>query len=149
MWRRDTPEGNGHPDARDLEAAARLCQQVAKNLENTSRGALDPAVLDYQSDADAPAMKKKIDQPWMIIPKTVHEDDCTQCGICEEACPVMAISLDPFPRFNDACCGCFNCIRLCPEDAIEPATAIDQIEAFIVERVKQFNENRQPVAFLP
>ncbi|MBE9569679.1 MAG: 4Fe-4S binding protein [Desulfuromonadales bacterium] len=48
-------------------------------------------------------------------------DDCTNCGACDDSCPVDAISekgdkrvIDP-----DLCTDCGACVDTCPVDAIE------------------------------
>ena len=40
------------------------------------------------------------------------------CGLCEKYCGSRAIVLDPWPVFSDACCGCWGCYSICPEEAI-------------------------------
>ncbi len=53
----------------------------------------------------------------------VITDDCTNCGACEDVCPVEAISeadgkrkIDP-----DKCTDCGACVDECPVEAIKPA----------------------------
>ncbi len=103
-------------------------------------GALPLEVLDYQPEEIAKEMKSKLPGPWVIIPKTFQEERCSQCGIYQEACPADAIILSPFPIFDASCFDCFNCIRLCPEDAIEPAVSMDKIHDHIRMRVETLNE---------
>ena len=76
----------------------------------------------------------------MIIPKTIDEEACTQCGTCEAVCPVGAVVLDPDPVFNARCFDCFNCVRECPEDAIIFSVPLEKIEAMIRKRMETFNE---------
>ena len=48
---------------------------------------------------------------------------CTTCGICEETCPVSAISLFDGGGGNvdkNRCISCFCCQEMCPEGAIRP-----------------------------
>ena len=77
----------------------------------------------------------------MVVPKKVNTGTCTQCGICVAECPAAAVSLNPYQQFDQNCFDCFNCIRLCPEDAIESATSLIQIEAHIRKRVRNINES--------
>ena len=44
---------------------------------------------------------------------------CSQCGVCEKACPVHAIRCSPYPNIGDKCIFCFNCDRLCEENAFK------------------------------
>ena len=43
---------------------------------------------------------------------------CTNCGRCEDACPMQAIGVDPFRTRLSACIHCKSCEAVCPEDAI-------------------------------
>ena len=93
-------------------------------------------------------MKNKIKAPWLIIPKTVNNEACTQCGICEEECHVDAVLLNPYPEFDQKCIDCFNCIRLCPEEAIASSVSMDDIADHIRARVKNINERPLTQVFL-
>lgn len=136
MWPSDNPVGQGHPDADDDRQVGRLVERVTE----ATAGTLSLDALDYQPEAVAVECKKKLDQPWTLIPKTVDEEKCTQCAICSQVCPVGAVSLDPGPVFGDRCFDCFNCIRECPEDAIVPAVPLEKIDANIRGRVAKFDE---------
>ncbi len=53
--------------------------------------------------------------------RTVDAETCTRCGVCVEACPVGAVSLDAeggLPAFSGDCIGCWACFNNCPERAI-------------------------------
>ncbi len=63
-------------------------------------------------------------------------------------CPAAAVGLNPYPGFNGNCFDCFNCIRFCPEDAIEPAKSMDDIAAYIRQRVRTINEQPDTQIFL-
>ncbi|HBD96188.1 MAG: hypothetical protein A2015_08945 [Spirochaetes bacterium GWF1_31_7] len=56
----------------------------------------------------------------MFIKKKVADPGiCTQCGLCKTLCPYDAISLAPFPVFNEKKCnGCWVCYNRCPVSAI-------------------------------
>jgi ferredoxin len=48
-------------------------------------------------------------------------DACTNCGVCEDECPVGAISEGDDARVidPDTCTDCGACVEVCPVDAIE------------------------------
>lgn len=48
-------------------------------------------------------------------------EDCTNCGACEDACPVEAIKESGDIRVIDAdtCTDCGACVDECPVDAIK------------------------------
>ncbi|RLB93451.1 MAG: hypothetical protein DRH76_10170, partial [Deltaproteobacteria bacterium] len=134
------PAGEGHPDENDKQQVRELADRLLARGDAGTFTALPLAALDYQPAELAGEFKAKIEKPWMIIPKTVDEESCTQCSVCVEECPVAAISLDPYPAFNEACFDCFNCIRLCPEAAIEPGVPLAKIEEMILGRVATIKE---------
>ena len=140
MWQADQPVGEGHPDENDKQQVRELADRLLARGDAGTFTALPLAALDYQPAELAAEFKAKIEKPWMVIPKTVDEETCTQCGICEDECPVAAVSLDPYPLFGENCFDCFNCIRLCPEEAIEPGVPMAKIEEMIRGRVTTVNE---------
>lgn len=148
MWRVQDPAGKGHPDETDGRQIQELAGTLAARFNSGDVAVMSLDALDYQPRGRSEQMKKKLNAPWMIVPKQIDEKACTQCGVCEEACPVEAVALSPYPRFNPKCCDCFNCIRLCPEKAIHPAIAVDQIEEHIRERVRTINECPHTQIFL-
>ena len=104
--------------------------------------------LDYQPQERAAEMKNKINTAWYIIPKNLNTEACTQCGVCEEECPVDAVALNPYPEFDQNCIDCFNCIRLCPEDAIASSVSMDEIGDHIRKRVSTIKERPLTQVFL-
>ena len=54
--------------------------------------------------------------PHFPVPGTFEPKLCTQCGVCEEACPVGAISKkgDAYVIDRDTCTNCGICVDACP-----------------------------------
>ena len=148
MWRVENPPGGGHPDEDERRQLSEMVATIWDRFSSANPPLIELDRLDYQPAELSLQMKEKVAAPWMIVPKSVDQTACSQCGVCEEVCPVQAIGLDPYPEFGETCCDCFNCIRLCPEDAIEPAKSMDQIEEYIRERVKNIDEKPLTEIFL-
>ena len=51
--------------------------------------------------------------------KSIEKGKCTQCGYCKEYCAADAITLNPYPAFDEKCTGCWGCFNICPEGAIK------------------------------
>jgi ferredoxin len=47
------------------------------------------------------------------------EDQCTKCGKCAIACKASCIRIKTLEVDFSRCVGCYNCISVCPEDAIK------------------------------
>jgi ferredoxin/flavodoxin len=148
MWRSADPLGAGHPDGDDDAAVGRMIRTFVQNLTRGTMRPLDPADLDYQNESDAVNAKKTIGQPWMVTPKTVDHERCTQCGVCQVECPTGAITLSPFPVYGQGCIDCFNCLRLCPEEAIQSAMPLEERARMIEKFADHFRESIQPVVFI-
>ena len=140
MWRANDPAGKGHPDEADRRTIEEMVAKLSARFDSDNFPVLSLDALDYQPPERAAEMKNKIKTPWFIIPKNVSTEACTQCGICKEECPVDAVILDPYPEFDRKCIDCFNCIRLCPEEAIASSVSLDDIANHIRQRVVNINE---------
>lgn len=140
MWPADGPIGEGHPDEADKQQVRDLAERLLAEGQKGAFTALPLDKLDYQPADLAAESKAKLEKPWMVMPKTVNAETCTQCGECVEACPMAAVSLDPYPVFSAACFDCFTCVRVCPEEALEPKVPLAKIEGMIRERVAVLNE---------
>lgn len=140
MWACDAPLGQDHPDAEDDRMIEDLVERVGRKLKSGFETGLPLSVLAYQTEkihaemASRPFESIRQDFP----ARQVDESRCNRCGVCRDQCPMQAISLDPYPVFGPSCVQCLNCMRLCPEKAVntELAPRIERIRT----RAKLFEE---------
>ena len=148
MWECDEPLGKGHPDNMDDKMMEELVEKVHSKLQGESTDALSLEVLKYQPE-QVQEMLQKINMEVakeMLPPLNLDEDTCTQCALCENECPVFAITLDPYPRFGDDCIRCYNCLRLCEEGAIK--SDLSGVEPMLKEKAADRPEFPQSQVFV-
>jgi ferredoxin len=149
MWHAEDRPGRGHPNASDDQAVEAMVDVLCRRFQSGGMPFLELEQLDYQPHERADEIRGKMRARRLIVPKKVDRPACTQCGICASECPVSAVSLKPFPAFEANCIDCFNCIRLCPENAIQPRVSLDDIAAMIRKRVRSIRERPLTQVFFP
>ncbi|MBN2124511.1 MAG: 4Fe-4S binding protein [Deltaproteobacteria bacterium] len=120
MWNCADPVGKGHPDGEDDRMIEELTDIVGAKLDLSDPPTTPLADLDYQpretrdlmSTLGIEAVKDQMPE------KKLDMERCTGCAICAESCPVDAIQLVPYPEIGPSCIHCWNCVRLCPEEAL-------------------------------
>ena len=133
LWAAAEPLGAGRPDAADLAQVGDLVAGVVANLAQAAPVPLDLRLLDYLSPSlrtEAASKSLAKAKSMMPAPRAI-ETRCTQCGECVAACPVGAITLDPYPVMAEHCVRCQQCVRICPEGAFphDPAATAIRIVA--------------------
>jgi len=148
MWRSKDPLGGGHPDANDDKMIEDLVSKVHAKLRDEPIHSLPLARLNYQPQEAQEWLKTvNIDAAkTMLPPLHLVEEACTKCGVCEQECPAFAISLDPYPTFGDACILCYNCVRLCEENAIK--SDLSPIESMLKGKVSEQPESPPSQVFV-
>ena len=60
-----------------------------------------------------------------------------------------AITLALYPHYSQDCFDCFNCVKNCPENAIQSGFPLEKIEEMILNRVKTIGERPLTQIFTP
>ena len=133
LWAAAEPLGAGRPDAADLAQVRDLVAGVVANLAQAAPVPLDLGRLDYLSPSlrtEAASKSLAKAKSMMPAPRAI-ETRCTRCGECAAACPVGAITLDPYPVMAEHCVRCQQCVRICPEGAFphDPAATATRLAA--------------------
>jgi len=143
-WQSDSPIGKGRPDQEDAAKIREFVCIVLKKAGEPESNPLSPDVLNYQGETVQQAAGQASLQSLknMFPPIELDNDACTQCGVCEEACPTANITLSPFPEFSDRCVLCFNCIRLCEPEALSNQV-LPMLEGEIHKHKEMFKETEE------
>ncbi|MDD1685741.1 EFR1 family ferrodoxin [Methanoregula sp.] len=137
----ETPTAEGRPDARDLEHAELFGQKIQEKLRSVSSSDKIPDVTipgchPYRGDSKL----------WTVDFIAVG-NECVQCGICAEGCPVGAIDPENSRAIDtETCITCCACIRHCPHHArtMKPGLVRDAA----VRLSTLYKERKEPVFFL-
>jgi len=121
MWKSDSPLGKGHPDDKDDLIVKKMVTKVVEKLSKNNADSVSLEKLNYQPVKARVIMKKaSIKSLAKILPsKYLNKDLCNRCGVCMTTCPAHAITFDSYPKFASNCIFCYNCLRLCPENAFQ------------------------------
>jgi len=137
----DQPFGKGHPDTRDDAMIRVLVKAVTANLHQSKTTIPLPSEeLQYQSlDFQDKAKNMNLTVAKDMLPTIeLNTALCSQCDLCAQKCPVQAIQIDPFPQLGPDCILCYNCVRLCPENALE--ADFSSIDGHIRQTKEQLSE---------
>lgn len=137
----ERPTAHGRPDEADLTHARLFGQKIREKLQSVS-------LISQIAEVDVPGVypyegtTKLWDVDFIAV-----SDECIQCGICAEVCPVGAVdSEDSAVIDQEKCITCCACIKQCPQNArtIKPG----KIEDAAKRLVKLFSEPQKPEFFL-
>jgi ferredoxin/flavodoxin len=120
MWQLEDPLGKGHPDHRDDRMIEELVAHVNRKMYKDDPEEITLSDLAYQTPKNHKEMEKiSLQTAKAHMPeRTIDTELCNQCQVCSDVCPVDAVTFAPYPEFGDSCVFCFNCMKKCPEQAI-------------------------------
>jgi len=149
LWQSDDPIGKGHPDTDDAAKIQEFVRVILEKKEAEQPTTLSPEALDYKGEmTENPAEESRLEGlKSKVLPLELDMEACTQCGFCDDACPVANIALTPYPEFDNRCILCFSCLRSCEEDAIN-CKAIPMFEPIVRERKEFFKEPEETRFFV-
>lgn len=65
----------------------------------------------------------------------IDTDKCTHCGCCEAACKASCINLRENTVDGTRCVNCFDCLTVCPNDAIHYTSDRKQLSDTLMQRI--------------
>ena len=137
----EAPTAQGRPNAEDLDHAQAFGREIREKLHSLSSPS---EIADLKVPGTHPYGGKT--ELWNVDFIAVN-DQCNQCGLCAEVCPVGAInSHDSAMIDQEKCITCCACIKGCPQHAraMKPGLVKDaQHRLFTL-----CNEPKQPEYFL-
>ena len=107
-----TPTAQGRPDARDLTHAELFGQKIQEKLRSLTSA-------DRIADVPLPGCHPyRGDSKLWTVDFIAVGNECVQCGMCAEVCPVGAVDPENSRAINtETCITCCACIRHCPRHA--------------------------------
>jgi ferredoxin len=108
----ETPTAQGRPDEEDLHHAEAFGQKIREKLQSVSS-------ISQVSDVHVPGTYPYggVTKLWTVDFIAVS-DECSQCGICAEVCPVGAVDAENSRLIDkEKCITCCACIKNCPQSA--------------------------------
>lgn len=136
-----TPTAQGRPDEDDMNKAKLFGQKVQEKLSTIPSA-------DQIPDVNIPGCSPyRGDSKLWIVDFIAVSDECDQCGICAEECPVGAIDLEDCKSTDtEKCITCCACIKHCPKGArtMKPGLVKDaQLRLHTL-----YSERKEPECFI-
>lgn len=137
----EKPTAQGRPDTEDMQRAVTFGQAVREKLEAVA----NPATLPrpgIPGNKPYGGRTSLWDVDFIVV-----SEQCVQCGLCAEVCPVAAVDPDDSGTIDHVLCiTCCACIKNCPQQAraIKPGPVMDAQNRLHT----LFAERREPEVFL-
>jgi ferredoxin len=136
----ETPIAEARPDASDLTHAELFGRKINEKLLSVSS-------VDHISDINIPGnYPYRGDSKLWGVDFIAISNECTQCGICAEGCPVGAIDSENTNFIDkEKCITCCACIKNCPQNARTMKTG--PVKDAAMRLNKLYKERREPVSY--
>lgn len=109
------------PDGADMEKADGFAKAVAKKIEGLKDGEIPALVKVEGTPHPYRGYYQPRDRQGVSIDirkvKPLTNDNCDDCKICAEVCPMGSISYENVREFTGICIKCGACIKKCPKQA--------------------------------
>ena len=102
-----------------LTTAGSDIERIAGKITRGEKGfEKEPFVINFFNNALYPFLKGQLRSQGA---RFRADENCNNCGICQQVCPVYNITLAGLnpPEWGNACESCFACINYCPRNAIQ------------------------------
>jgi len=105
----ELPTAEGRPDQHDLCIAESFGRKIIDKLKSAS----DLTAVEVPGTSPYGGVTKLWDVDFISV-----NDQCIQCGLCAEVCPVGAVASDNSRDIDpETCITCCACIKRCPQHA--------------------------------
>jgi ferredoxin/flavodoxin len=137
----ETPTANGRPDASDLNHSELFGRKIYEKL-------LSFPSAENIHDITVPGHYPYggVTELWSVDFIEIS-NECRQCGICAEGCPVGAIDLENSSLIDkEKCITCCACIKHCPQNARTMKPGLVKDAAIRLNTL--YKERKEPVFYI-